>query len=45
MDLYAPGGAYCFTGNVLGPPGDEETVKRNGWIQDEYEKNKFNYYN
>jgi len=44
MDLYAPGGAYCFNGNILGPPGDEETAKRNGWIKDEYEKNKFNYY-
>ena len=44
MDLYAPGGAYCFTGNILGPPGDEKTAERNGWIRDEYEKNKFNYY-
>ena len=44
MDLYAPGGAYCFMGGVLGAFGDEEIAKRNGWIQDEYEKNKFNYY-
>ena len=44
MDTYAPGGAYCFMGNILGPPGDEEAGKRNGWIKDEYEKNKFNYY-
>jgi len=44
MDLYAPGGAFCFQGNILGPKGDEETARRNAWIQDEYEKNKFNYY-
>ena len=45
MDLYAPGGAYCFGGHILGAPGDAEIAKRNGWIQDEYEKNKYNYYN
>ena len=44
MDLYSPGGAYCFIGGILGPIGDKETEKRNKWIQDEYEKNKFNYY-
>ena len=44
MDLYSPGGAYCFIGHILGPLGDEETAIRNGWIKDEYEKNKFNYY-
>jgi hypothetical protein len=44
MDLYAPGGAYCFMGHILGPAGDEETTKRNAWIQDEYEKNKYSYY-
>jgi len=44
MDLYAPGGGYCFAGGILGPLGDEETAKRNEWISDEYEKNKFKYY-
>jgi len=44
MDLYAPDGGYCFMGNILGPKGDEATAERNRWIQDEYEKNKFNYY-
>jgi len=44
MDLYAPDGGYCFTGHILGPFGDKETAIRNSWIQDEYEKNKFNYY-
>ena len=44
MDLFAPGGGYCFTGHILGAPGDEATAERNGWIQDEYEKNKFKYY-
>jgi len=45
MDMFAPGGAYCFTGYILGPFGDEKTAQRNAWIQDEYEKNKFKYYN
>ena len=45
MDLLAPGGAFCFMGHILGSPGDEETARRNEWITDEYEKNKFNYYN
>ena len=44
MDLYAPGGSYCFSGGILGPLGDEESEKRNGWIKDEYEKNKYKYY-
>jgi hypothetical protein len=44
MDMFAPGGRYAFLGGILGPFGDEETAKRNSWIQDEYEKNKFNYY-
>jgi len=44
MDLYAPGGGFCFMGNILGPVGDEETARRNSWIADEYQKNKFNYY-
>ena len=44
MDVFSPGGAYCFMGHILGPLGDEPTAERNRWIQDEYEKNKFNYY-
>ena len=44
LDVFAPGGAYCFMGNILGPAGDAETAKRNSWIQDEFEKNKYNYY-
>jgi len=44
MDLYAPDGGYCFCGGILGPADDEETAKRNGWIKDEYEKNKYKYY-
>ena len=44
MDLYAPGGAFCFMGNILGPVGDEGTATRNAWIQDEYDKYKYNYY-
>jgi len=44
MDLYAPGGGYSFIGVVMGPPGDELTAQRNKWIKDEYEKNKFKYY-
>ena len=44
MDLYAPGGAYCFSGSILGPIGDEATATRNSWIRDEYEQHKFKYY-
>ena len=44
MDLYAPGGAYSFSGHILGPVGDAATAERNEWIRDEYEKNKYNYY-
>ncbi|MCL2126091.1 MAG: hypothetical protein FWH33_08925 [Oscillospiraceae bacterium] len=44
LDLYAPVGSYCFSGGVLGAVGDESARERNGWIQDEYEKNKYNYY-
>ena len=44
MDMYAPGGGFCFMGHILGPFGDKETAKRNEWIQDEYEKNKYKYY-
>ena len=45
IDLFAPGGGFCFMGHILGPLGDEETARRNSWIEDEYQKNKFNYYN
>ena len=44
MDTLAPGGGYAFSGNVLGNFQDPKVQERNGWINDEYEKNKFNYY-
>ena len=44
LDLYAPGGAYCFIGAILGAFGDESIAERNNWIRDEYEKNKYKYY-
>jgi len=44
MDTFAPGGGFAFGGHVLGNQSDE-AKQRNAWIQDEYEKNKFNYYN
>ena len=45
MDDLAPGGAFSFGGNVMGPPGDAFAAERNGWINDEYEKLKYTYYN
>lgn len=45
MDELAPGGGFSFGGNVMGPPGDPFAAERNAWITDEYEKNKFKYYN
>lgn len=29
IDMYAPGGGYCYTGGFLGATADEETVRRN----------------
>ena len=45
LDELAPGGGYSFGGAIMGAPGDPVTAERNAWIQDEYEKNKFKYYN
>ena len=45
MDELAPGGGFAFGAFILGAMDDPEQIKRNGWIQDEYEKNKYNYYN
>ena len=43
MDLYAPAGSYVFS-NRPARPDDEEAARRNAWIVDEYEKNKFKYF-
>jgi len=45
MDALAPGGSFAFGGFIMGPPGDPWNAERNGWIADEYEKRKFDYYN
>ena len=45
MDELAPGGAFGFGGMVMGAFDNEESNKRSAWIRDEYEKNKYNYYN
>jgi len=44
MDTLAPNGGYAFGGMVLGAMDNPEIQKRNGWINDEYEKNKYKYY-
>ena len=44
MDTLAPGGGYAFRCNILGAPDNQSVKQRNDWINDEYEKNKFNYY-
>ena len=44
MDEMAPGGGFAFGGGVLGNPENPMVIERNGWITDEYEKNKFKYY-
>jgi hypothetical protein len=43
-DLYAPGGGYAFSGGIMGAPGDPATAVRVGWIQDEFEKIRYSYY-
>ena len=44
LDELAPGGGFAFGGHILGAMDNPEVIKRNGWINDEFEKNKFNYY-
>ena len=45
LDLLAPRGQYAFGGFVMGPVGDEETGRRIFWINDEFEKLRYSYYN
>ena len=45
MDELAPGGGFAFGGLILGSPDNKMVAERNAWIRDEFEKNKFNYYN
>jgi hypothetical protein len=45
MDTLAPDGAYAFSGFIMGTPGDPAVAERQSWINDEYEKNKYKYYN
>jgi hypothetical protein len=44
VDLLAPGGSYAFGGYIMGPPEDEVTAVRQGWINDEFEKIRYSYY-
>ncbi|MCL1802482.1 MAG: hypothetical protein FWG30_02395 [Eubacteriaceae bacterium] len=44
LDTLAPNGGFAFGGNILGAMDNPEVQKRNGWITDEYEKNKYKYY-
>ena len=45
LDELAPGGGFAFGGGVLGNRENPMVIQRNEWITDEYEKNKFKYYN
>ncbi|MDR2956783.1 MAG: hypothetical protein LBU61_01190 [Coriobacteriales bacterium] len=44
LDELAPGGGYAFGGYVMGAPDDPQTITRMGWIQDEFEKRRYDYY-
>jgi len=44
VDLLAPGGGYAFGGAIMGAPGDPFAAERNGWINDEFEKIRYDYY-
>ena len=44
LDMLAPGGGYAFGGFLMSAPDDEEFQKRNGWIQDEFQKLRYDYY-
>jgi len=44
-DMLAPGGGYAFGGGIMGAPGDPVVAERTGWIQDEFEKIRYSYYN
>jgi len=45
MDTLAPGGAFAFSGFIMGKFGDPVVAERQSWINDEYEKLKYSYYN
>ena len=45
LDELAPGGGYSFGGAIMGVPDDPITTERNGWIRDEFELNRYKYYN
>lgn len=34
IDTFAPGGRYCWSGNVLALPGDEAANRKNRWIKE-----------
>ena len=44
MDELAPGGGYAFGGGIVGPRESPFVAERMAWVNDEYEKNKHNYY-
>ena len=43
-DMLAPGGGFMFGGFMMGPPGDPVVAERTGWINDEFEKIRYSYY-
>ena len=44
-DALAPGGRFSFGAYIMGLPDDPERIKRQAWLQDEFDKIKFSYYN
>ncbi len=44
IDKYAPGGGFCFSAFVMGPPNDPFTAQKNRWIYEEYEAYGRNWY-
>jgi len=45
LDLMAPGGSYAFMGFLGAQPGDEDPMMRSRWVNDEFEKLRYSYYN
>jgi hypothetical protein len=44
IDTFAPGGGFCFWGNVYGPQDDPQVKVRASWLTDEYNNYGRNWY-
>jgi hypothetical protein len=45
VDMLAPGGSYAFGGGIMGSADDQVAISRREWINDEFEKIRYSYYN